>query len=782
MSAALVKLVRRAAVLAVLAVMAGAAVAAPTGGILHQGSPMHGSFGLRFGPDGNLYICSFSGLFVLDPTRGEMVGYLGPESGVVTPEDVNFGPDGSLYWASMFTGYVGRRQPDGTTTTQMVAPFVNPIAFSPDGRLFVSEPWFSDTLFEVDPALSAPPTPLISGLGGLKGLEFGADGLLYAALMWKGEVVRIDLAADPPTVETVASGLGAPFTAKFGPDGLLYVVERVTSTIQRVDPATGVAETWAELPWGPDNLAFDPLGNAWVSSYTDGAIAVVNPNGAVVPVIPGGLIMPSGITVEPRADGESVWVGCTFSLREIDGATGVERRAARYRFTPDGVGAALSVSWSRRGLVTSTIFPLPRVQVWNPVTSAVIEDHLEYSYPINAIALGDDLIVADLGRAPGEARVVRVSQGASTTLADASAGLYAPTGLAASDDDVWVSDWATGTVWQILVDGAVPGRPILVADGLAGPEGLALDHDGTLLVAEAGAGRISRIHLGSRSVSEVASGLAIGMPGVGALAPMGFLNAVAVGPSGAIYIASDLANLIYKLEPKTSWLPVAAHLDGLAGAAWRTSLSLHNRGADRTTYTIALLPRGYENRSPRTVTFALEPNRSVRYPDALADLFQFEGAAALRITANGGDLLATSRSWTACDRGTCGQAVPECADEEAITEAREGRLVGLRSSGGFRTNIGVVNAGSTPAVAEVALFLADGTLAGSLSIRLGPFGNLQVQDLFTSLERVEVGQARLAEVDEAWATVRTTTVGARVFAYASVVDNRSNDGMTIPAR
>ena len=773
---------RFAAVVAALTVMIGTAAAAPPGGVLHQGSPMHLSMGMHFGPDGNLYISSFSGLFVFDPVHGAMVGYLGPDSGVVTPEDVNFGPDGSLYWASMFTGYFGRRQPDGTTTTQMVAPMINSIAFSPTGRLFVTEPWITDTLFELDPALAAPPRPLISGLGGIKGIEFGPDGMLYAALMWKGEVVRIDLGADPPTVETVATGLGAPFTAKFGPDGMLYVVERISFTIQKVDPATGTAQTWAQLPWGPDNLAFDPLGNAWVSSYTDGALAVVAPNGTVTPVIPGGLTMPGGITVEPRADGESVWVGCTFSLREVDGATGAERRAVRYHFTPDGIGDALSASWSPRGIVTSTIFPLSRVQVWDPGSGAVVEDHLEFSYPINAIALGDDLVVADLGLAAGEARVVRVSGGGETILADASSGIFVPAGLVADQGNLWVSDWATGTVWQVLVDGTPPERPILVAGGLAGPEGLAVDRDGSLLVVEAAAGRVSRIHLGTGSLSEVASGLAIGMPGVGVLPPTGLLNAIAVGPSGAIYLASDLANLVYKLEPKTSWLPAAAHLDGLNGASWRTSLSLHNRGADRATYTIALLPRGFENRTPQTVTLALEPDHSVRYPDALADLFDAEGAAALRITSNGGDLMVTSRSWTTCAGGSCGQSVPECADDEAITSEHEGRLIGLRSSGGFRTNVGVVNAGPTPAVAEVTLYLADGTRAGSLTVNLGAYGNLQVQDLFASLGQVEVARARLAEVDEAWATVRTATVGARLFAYASVVDNSTNDGMTITAR
>jgi len=31
-----------------------------------------------------------------------------------------------------------------------------------------------------------------------------------------------------------------------------------------------------------------------------------------------------------------------------------------------------------------------------------------------------------------------------------------PTGLAASEDTLWVADWATGIVWQVGFDGKTP--------------------------------------------------------------------------------------------------------------------------------------------------------------------------------------------------------------------------------------------------------------------------------------------------------------------------------------
>jgi len=166
----------------------------------------------------------------------------------------------------------------------------------------------------------------------------------------------------------------------------------------------------------------------------------------------------------------------------------------------------------------------------------------DFAVPLNAIRFQDDLVVAELATG----LVVRLDAGTGerTTLAQ---GLFVPAGLAASDDDLWVGDWASGVVWQIVADGQVLASPVPVAGGLVQPEGLALDRDGSLLVVESGLGRVTRVDPATGAISPVASGLGLGAPAVPGTPPTWVFNGVAVGATGDIYVSGDVANVVYRL-------------------------------------------------------------------------------------------------------------------------------------------------------------------------------------------------------------------------------------------
>ena len=106
--------------------------------IFAEGAPIHGANGLYFDAIDHLYVASGFGkeIIVMDHGTGSVIERLGKSAGVETPDDLVIGPDGSLYWTETFSGKIGKRAPGGSITFQNVAPGVNPITFSPDGRLY----------------------------------------------------------------------------------------------------------------------------------------------------------------------------------------------------------------------------------------------------------------------------------------------------------------------------------------------------------------------------------------------------------------------------------------------------------------------------------------------------------------------------------------------------------------------------------------------------------------------------------------------------------------------
>jgi sugar lactone lactonase YvrE len=139
----------------------------------------------------------------------------------------------------------------------------------------------------------------------------------------------------------------------------------------------------------------------------------------------------------------------------------------------------------------------------------------------------------------GTGSVVRLSAAEPTTRTVLASGLGLPAGLAATGQDLWVSDWATGRVLEVVAGGRVHKRPRVLAEGLAYPEGLAVCADGSLLVVEAEAGRLTRIDPRSGKVTTVWDGLAPCLQGDH---PTWIFNGVAVDASGTIYLTSDAAN------------------------------------------------------------------------------------------------------------------------------------------------------------------------------------------------------------------------------------------------
>jgi sugar lactone lactonase YvrE len=512
--------------------------------LLASGSAAHGANGILFDASDQLHVACVLGdeILVIDPETGSLLSTIGANQKVQGPDDIAFGPDGSLYWTAFSSGEVVRLMPDGTRTAQDVARGANAITFSHDGRrLFVALDFMGDALYELDPALVDPPRLIAENLGFLNAMDWGPDGFLYGPILRTGEIVRINV--DTGETATVGDGFTAPVAVKSDAKGRLYVADHATGKVSWIDLRTGYKAEIAQLEPGLDNLALDSRGRLFVSSASDGSIHEVLSDGTVRTVSPGGMIAPGGVAVIPHRDGETVFVADVWSLREFDPSTGDERSVERHLLGVDGcITAPFTVSGDGNNLIVSSWFMDGTVQVFDPETGEVLEELDGFESPLNAIRFQGDIVVADL-----ESRsVVRVDSDDPTRRRPIAQGLGVPVGLAATDNDLWVSDAATGMVLKIVADGQTLDRPVPVANGLTYPEGLAVDLDGSLLVVEGEAKRLTRIDPATGSKTTVAEGLDICLQGDH---PIWVFNGVAVGPSGAIYVTCDVTNSLYVLEP-----------------------------------------------------------------------------------------------------------------------------------------------------------------------------------------------------------------------------------------
>jgi streptogramin lyase len=507
--------------------------------ILVKVSPTYGTNGLGFDPRNRMYIGCVGGgqrgIIVMDPKNGKILDRIGPERGVEGVDDLTFGPDGAVYYTALMTGEVGRLAPDGTHSTVANLPLgVNAITFSDDGRLFVALDFMGDALYEVYLDGTTEPRLIASNLGWLNGMDWGTDGYLYGPLIQLNEVVKVNVSTGKIT--PIAGGFTYPTAVKFGPDGELYMIDNYQ--VIRLDAQTGEKEVITELDRGLDNLAFDNNGRLFVTNNDLGSVVEIRKNGKVRVVSPGGMSDPMGVAVLPDQDHhDKVYVGNVFPIFEYDGKTG--KLLSLDQDVPKGF--SMTIAPDGNNLVLSSWFA-NMVSVYDPQAHQILEAYPDFNVPLNAIRFQGDLVVAELGTG----QVVRMD--AETGERSSLAQLIIPVGLASTDDDLWVSDWASGMLWQIVQNGTVFMIP--VASGLDHPEGLAIEPDGSLLVVETGAGRLSRVNPETGHVRTIADGLALGAVGPSTMPPTWFFNGVAVGPSGAIYVTGELANVLYKINPK----------------------------------------------------------------------------------------------------------------------------------------------------------------------------------------------------------------------------------------
>ena len=507
---------------------------------LVPGSAFHGVHGLGIDKAGRLFAGSVAGAALYEVDRNNGTAKVAVPSPEGMADDIAFAPDGTMAWTGFLTGDLYSRKGDGAVKKLASGlPGINSLAFRKDGRLYATQVFLGDALYEIDVEGVKPPRKIMEQMGGLNGFEFGPDDKLYGPLWFKGQVARVDV--DKGELAVVADGFKIPAAVNFDSRGNLFVVDTALGQLVRVDPKTGAKKMVAQLKPSLDNLAIDDKDRIFVSNMADNGIQEVDPEtGNARQVIIGKLALPGGIGVVSDGAKDTIYIADVFAYRTVDGATGEVSEPARMH--ADGVTLEYPMSATAGGddVLLSSWFT-GTVQLIDRKTGKTKEMLHGFKAPHDAIKLGDgSILVNELG----SKSLVRASGEHGKDRTVVLGGLEGPVGLAAgSGGMVYLTEAFAGQVSKVGTN----GEKTVIAKDLKGPEGIALVPDGKLIVAEVGAKRIIQIDPANGAVTEIAANLPIGLPAAPGGLPSNIPTGVGVGAAGVIYFSSDVENAIYKV-------------------------------------------------------------------------------------------------------------------------------------------------------------------------------------------------------------------------------------------
>ncbi|MGZ7040684.1 MAG: hypothetical protein ACXVH7_02725, partial [Thermoanaerobaculia bacterium] len=237
------------------------------------------------------------------------------------------------------------------------------------------------------------------------------------------------------------------------------------------------------------------------------------------------------------------------------------------------------------------------------------------------------------------------------------------------------------------------------------------------------------------------------------------------------YFPPDLPSSIVRT------IPAIGHLDGANGSKFRTDLFVFNPYNEPRSVTLQV--KAWDSFDMTTLNLTLLPNESRVLRDVLFRAFSRTGIARLRFLSawDSSGVRITARTYTIDENGgTYGYLMPALNSFQSAAPGDSLEILGVLGGERFRTNIGLVELSGLPtsesASARVELINEKGEAIDSFTVNVPIAGGTQLNDVF---------RARGLGVGPVAALIRVTPLSGMFAAYATMIDNGTNDPVYLAA-
>lgn len=509
---------------------------------LAANTTLPGVNGATIGADGNLYVTHTGNSTITKVDLANMTPslFVPASTGVFIPDDIAADDKGNFYvtGTTPLVGEVYRIDPNGVKTViadGMDAP--NGIEYDPrTGRLFVTECFQGNRIYEVDPTGQTPVRLLIDKdiIAVPEGFGFDPDsGDLIIPDMKSGKILRVH--PDSGAISTIAENFSAPIALTIGSDKMIYIPEVGTGTVYKLSLDGAEREKIAQLTPGLDNLAITPEGRLFVTSYWNATIWEIATDGSakVEKLFPDGINQLLGVVAKE----DTVYIADAIMVRSVTDQTYQQTKLNAWAV--HGMPLTLSLADGPGNHVFWTDCIHGAVAVGNPAKGEFKPVAGELDRPVSALmdASGRRLFVAEYGA--GRISAVNLANGAKSVVAEELEG---PLAMAMIDDTLYVAESKAGSVCAI--DPATGDKAVFLAAMVGKPSALAHDGRGNLLVLDSAGQKLIRVNPQTRAVTAVAAHLPIQHAIIGHHPAVEFPQPMTVDNTGNIYLGTNDRGLL----------------------------------------------------------------------------------------------------------------------------------------------------------------------------------------------------------------------------------------------